>query len=290
MVILGPTATGKTALAVKAARALNAEIISADSRQVYRGLDIGTGKDLSEYSLGGPQVPVHLIDILNPGDAYNAFQFKSDAIAAAISIQQRGRLPIICGGTGLYIETLLLDYHFQPSGRNEEFRQQVETLDNMALAQAIESQGITLSDEDRSNRHRLIRRLEVLLHPGINNDFDESLQIKKLHVFGIELPRELIRNKISIRLKDRLESGMVEEVRALIDSGISLKWLNALGLEYRYVSRFLNNELTYQQMFSLLETAIHQFAKRQSTWFRRMEKRGIEIHWQKPDYEFWKDR
>lgn len=279
MVILGPTATGKTALAVKAARALNAEIVSADSRQIYRGLDIGTGKDLSEYSQGGTAVPYHLIDFLNPGETYNTFQFKADATEVIREIGSRNKLPLVCGGTGLYIESLLLDYHFSSANRQEDFRREAEHMDKSVLARQIEVLGGTLSNEDKANRHRLIRKLEVLLFSEEKKEMRESLKIEKLHVFGIELPREIIRRRITDRLIIRLENGMVEEVKSLLDAGVSPKWLDALGLEYRFVSRYLKKQMSYQEMFSQLETAIHQFAKRQSTWFRRMEKRGIKINW-----------
>lgn len=279
MVILGPTATGKTALAVKAARTMNAEIVSADSRQIYRGLDIGTGKDLSEYSEGGTAIPYHLIDFLNPGDSYNTFQFKADATEVIREIESRGKLPLVCGGTGLYIESLLLDYHFSSATRQEDFRREAEHMENSVLARQIEVLGGELSKEDKGNRHRLVRKLEVMLFSEEQKEMRESLKIEKLHVFGIDLPREIIRKRITDRLIFRLENGMVEEVQSLLDAGVSPKWLDALGLEYRYVSRHLKNEMTYQEMFTQLETAIHQFAKRQSTWFRRMEKRGIKINW-----------
>ena len=279
MVILGPTATGKTALAVSAARIMKAEIVSADSRQIYRGLDIGTGKDLAEYCEGGEPVPYHLIDFLNPGDSYNTFQFKSDATKVIRDIEGRGRLPLVCGGTGLYIESLLLDYHFSTATRQEDFRREAEHMENSVLARQIEVLGGELSNEDKANRHRLIRKLEVMLFSEEKKEMRESLKIEKLHVFGIDLPREIIRKRISDRLIFRLENGMVEEVKALMDAGVSAKWLDALGLEYRFVSRYLKKQMTYQEMFTQLETAIHQFAKRQSTWFRRMEKRGIKINW-----------
>jgi len=279
MVILGPTATGKTSLAVKAARAMNAEIVSADSRQIYRGLDIGTGKDLVEYSEGGAPVPYHLIDFLNPGDSYNTFQYKADATKVIKEIESRNKLPLVCGGTGLYIESLLLDYHFSDATRQEDFRRDAEEMDNSVLARQIEVLGATLTKEDKNNRHRLIRKLEVLLFSEEEKELRESLKIEKLHVFGIDLPREIIRKRISERLKIRLENGMVDEVESLIESGVSSKWLDALGLEYRFVSRFLMNKMNKDEMFNQLETAIHQFAKRQSTWFRRMEKRGVKINW-----------
>ncbi|PKP03166.1 MAG: tRNA (adenosine(37)-N6)-dimethylallyltransferase MiaA [Bacteroidetes bacterium HGW-Bacteroidetes-6] len=279
MVILGPTATGKTALAVEVARRMNAEIVSADSRQVYRGLDIGTGKDLAEYSEGGEQVPYHLIDILDPGDTYNTFQFKADASAIIREIESRGKLPLVCGGTGLYIESLLLDYHFRAATKQEDFRAEAEEMDNQILARQIEVLGGKLSAEDRKNRHRLIRMLEVLLFSEEEKQTRESLKIKKLHVFGIDLPREIVRRRISDRLIERLDNGMVEEVKGLIDAKVSVEWLNALGLEYRFISSHLRRKISYPEMFNSLETAIHQFAKRQSTWFRRMEKRGVEIHW-----------
>ncbi|HBG69615.1 MAG: tRNA (adenosine(37)-N6)-dimethylallyltransferase MiaA [Bacteroidetes bacterium GWF2_43_63] len=279
MVILGPTATGKTALAVKAARTMNAEIVSADSRQIYRGLDIGTGKDLSEYSEGGTAIPYHLIDFLNPGESYNTFQFKADATGVISEIESRGKLPLVCGGTGLYIESLLLDYHFSTATRQEDFRREAEHMENSVLARQIEVLGGELSKEDKGNRHRLVRKLEVMLFSEEKKEIRESLKIEKLHVFGIDLPREIIRKRITDRLIFRLENGMVEEVKALLDAGVSPKWLDALGLEYRFVSRYLKKQMSYQEMFMQLETAIHQFAKRQSTWFRRMEKRGIKINW-----------
>lgn len=280
MVILGPTASGKTALAVKMADILNAEIISADSRQVYKGLNIGTGKDLCEYENDGKPIKHHLIDILEPEQPYNAFLFKTDAIKAALDIQSRGKLPLICGGTGLYIETLLLDYKFYKASRNEQFRAVAENMSNEELAEGIISLGVELSDEDKCNRHRLIRRLEVLkCESESEKTQDKSLKIGNLHVFGIELPRKIICQKISERLKSRIDNGMIEEVEGLIKSGVSLKWLNSLGLEYRFVSKYLNGEISRDEMFTLLEIAIHQFAKRQATWFRRMEKRGIKINW-----------
>lgn len=279
IVILGPTATGKTALAVDVARKLNAEIVSADSRQIYRGLDIGTGKDLDEYSEGGEPVPYHLINFLNPGESYNTFQFKADASAIIKDIELRGKMPLVCGGTGLYIESLLLDYHFREATKQEDFRAEAEGMDNQILARQIEVLGGTLSAEDRKNRHRLIRKLEVLLFSEEQKQTRESLKIEKLHVFGIDLPRDIVRRRISDRLIERLDNGMVEEVKGLIEAKVPVEWLSALGLEYRYISNHLRRKMSYPEMFNSLETAIHQFAKRQSTWFRRMEKRGVEIHW-----------
>lgn len=277
--ILGPTATGKTSLAVSLAAEMNAEIISADSRQVYKGLDIGTGKDLKEYTQNTISIPYHLIDILEPMKEYNAFHFKRDALEKCLDIQKRQKLPVICGGTGLYIESFLFNYPFSPVAPDKKLRKDLEKLSTEELADLLDKYRLGLSDEDRNNRHRLIRALEVEMSDQKKESAEINYQIKNSYVFGIHFPREIIRSRISERLKKRLEEGMLDEVKLLLKNEIELEWLYKLGLEYRFISSFLSGDLTYDEMFTGLETAIHRFSKRQMTWFRRMEKRGIKIHW-----------
>jgi len=284
LVILGPTATGKTELAVKLARDLNGEIISADSRQVYKGLDIGTGKDLALYSSVQPSVKYHLIDICSPGETYNTYRFKHDFLQVAQDIESRGKLPILCGGTGLYIEAVLLDYEFFPAKPDYALREQLKLRSNESMVEQLEQLGFALSEEDRHNRHRLMRKLEVALRSEDKNYF-LSIGIKKSLVIGVKLERARIREKISQRLEKRLQEGMIEEVQHILQQGISIDWLMSLGLEYKYITLFLQGQLTYDEMKKQLETAIHRFAKRQETWFRRMEKRGITIHWFNPEHE-----
>jgi tRNA dimethylallyltransferase len=284
LVILGPTATGKTELAVKLARDLNGEIISADSRQVYKGLDIGTGKDLALYSSVQPSVKYHLIDICSPGETYNTYRFKHDFLQVAQDIESRGKLPILCGGTGLYIEAVLLDYEFFPAKPDDALRTQLKLRSNESMVEQLEQLGFALSEEDRHNRHRLMRKLEVALRSEDKNYF-LSIGIKKSLVIGVKLERARIREKISQRLEKRLQEGMIEEVQHILQQGISVDWLMSLGLEYKYITLFLQGQLTYDEMKKQLETAIHRFAKRQETWFRRMEKRGITIHWFNPEHE-----
>ncbi len=279
IVILGPTACGKTNLAVQLAAQLNTEIIGADSRQVYRGLDIGTGKDLEEYTVNGKKIPYHLIDILNAGETYNVWLFQQDAFQASVEIQNKKKLPLICGGTGLYIEAFLLNYPFNPTKPNEELRTELEKLSNEELAKRIDQFRPGLSNEDRNNRHRVIRMLEMELSTQESKTEKLAYTIKKPIVFGINMPREMVRQRISDRLEVRLNAGMIDECKHLLDVGVDENWLLKLGLEYRFLTQYILGKLTYEEMFSGLETAIHRFAKRQMTWFRRMEKRGIKIHW-----------
>ncbi|PLW92462.1 MAG: tRNA (adenosine(37)-N6)-dimethylallyltransferase MiaA [Marinilabiliales bacterium] len=279
IVVLGPTACGKTALAVQMAASMDAEIIGADSRQVYRGLDIGTGKDLAEYNVNDQEIPYHLIDILDPGQDYNAWQFQRDALDACIDIQERGKLPLICGGTGLYIESFLLNYPFNPVEPDANLRAELEELSTEELAARVDEFRPGLSDEDRNNRHRVMRMLETELSKPKETPDVLDYSIKNPIVFGIDMPREIVRQRISDRLKSRLDDGMIAETEKLLRSGVDKNWLFKLGLEYRFLSQYILGELTYDEMYSGLETSIHRFAKRQMTWFRRMEKRGIKIHW-----------
>lgn len=278
--ILGPTASGKTPLAAALAKKVGGEIISADSRQVYRRMDIGTGKDLADYD----GVPYHLIDICEPGTKYNLFQYQQDFFDAYQDILSRGAQPILCGGTGLYIEAVLKGYHLSPVPQNPVLRQQLEgkTLDE--LTQML----VELKTKNNSNMHnktdvdscqRAIRAIEIetynLEHPTPRRELPPVDSL----IIGVNIDREQRRVKITRRLKARLEEGMVEEVKALLESGIPAEDLIYYGLEYKFVTEYLIGKTTYDEMFQRLEIAIHQFAKRQMTWFRGMERRGFKIHW-----------
>ena len=283
--ILGPTASGKTPLAVAVARELTrqgqpAEIISADSRQVYRRMDIGTGKDLSEY--GG--VPYHLIDICEPGTKYNLFQYQQDCYDACQDIRRRGALPILCGGTGLYIEAVLRGYQLSPVPQNQLLR---DSLEGKSL-QELTSILTDLKAQNGSNMHnttdvdscqRAIRAIEIETYNREHPLPRRELPPLESVIVGVSIDRELRREKITRRLKARLEEGMADEVRALLAEGIPAENLTYYGLEYKYVTEYVVGHLTYDEMFRQLEIAIHQFAKRQMTWFRGMERRGFTIHW-----------
>jgi tRNA dimethylallyltransferase len=278
--ILGPTASGKTPLAAALARKTDGEIISADSRQVYRRMDIGTGKDLSDYG----DVPYHLIDICEPGTKYNLFQYQQDFFDAYEDIRRRGRLPILCGGTGLYIEAVLKGYHLSPVPQNQELRDQLEgrslaELTEMLRELKARSGSVMHNTTDVDSPQRAIRAIEIetynLEHPM---SLRELPAIPSL-IIGVSIDRELRREKITRRLKARLDEGMADEVRRLLDEGINADDLIYYGLEYRYVTEYVLGRLSYDEMFRQLEIAIHQFAKRQMTWFRGMEKRGTPIHW-----------
>lgn len=276
--ILGPTATGKTKLGAYTAYRLGGEVISADSRQVFRGMDQGTGKDLDEYTVEGTPVPYHLVDIRDPMQEYNVFEFREEAKEAIRKITQKGNIPVLCGGTGLYIESLLLNYRFAPADRDQTLREELEKLSTEELAQHY----LTLnpgSDIDTCNRHRLIRAIEVFGAEESHAETGEDLVIQHNYVFGIHFDRKLIRERISLRLDERLQNGMIAEIERLMSEGVSIKRLLGFGLEYKFVTQYLQKELSYEQMRDLLCIAIGQFAKRQETWFRRMEKRGIPIHW-----------
>ena len=279
--ILGPTASGKTSLAVALAKRVDGEILSADSRQVYRRMDIGTGKDLAEYD----GVPYHLIDICEPGTKYNLFQYQQDFARAYDDIVARGRQPIICGGTGLYIEAVLKGYNLSPVPQNPELRARLEgkSLEELTvmLRELKERNGSVMHNTtDVDTTQRAIRAIEIEmgtlprpLPAGRGKGLLQSL------IIGVNIDRELRREKITQRLKARLDEGMVDEVRGLLAEGIAPEDLIYYGLEYRYVTEYVIGRLSYDEMFTRLEIAIHQFAKRQMTWFRGMERRGFTIHW-----------
>lgn len=278
--ILGPTASGKTPFAAALARRIGGEIISADSRQVYRRMDIGTGKDLDDYG----EVPYHLIDIAEPGTKYNLFQYQHDFLKAYEDIRSRGVTPILCGGTGLYLEAVLKGYQLAPVPENKQLRASLEGKSLEELTQML----VELKRKNGTNMHnktdvdsaqRAIRAIEIELFNGENPQ--EGAQIPPIDslIIGVDIDREERRRKISRRLKQRLETGMVEEVKALLDSGIPADDLIYYGLEYKFVTEYIIGKTTYEEMYRSLEIAIHQFAKRQMTWFRGMERRGFTIHW-----------
>ena len=284
--ILGPTASGKTSLAVALAAETGGEIISADSRQVYRRMDIGTGKDLEDYTVGNKKIkiPYHLIDICEPGTKYNLFQYQQDFAAAYQDIVGRGKQPILCGGTGLYIEAVLKGYQLSPVPQNPELRARLEGKSLKELAQMLielkaKNGSVMHNKTDVDSCQRAIRAIEIetynLEHPV---PLRELPPVDSL-IIGVNIDRELRREKITRRLKARLEEGMVDEVRALLDEGIPADDLIYYGLEYKFLTEYIIGRLTYDEMFRGLEIAIHQFAKRQMTWFRGMERRGFTIHW-----------
>ena len=274
--ILGPTAAGKTRLAAHVAAAANGEIVSADSRQVYRQMDIGTGKDLEDYTVYGRTVPSHLIDIVDPGYEYNVFEFKRDCVAAIREIHSRGRLPVLCGGTGLYLSAVLQDYQLLSAPPDRTRHTELEARSTEQLIDELKSHGPLHNTSDIQDRKRLIRAIEIAeadpsaLAPSIALDS---------RIFGVRWERLALRERITRRLAHRLDHGLLEEVRVLLDRGLTYEQLIFYGLEYRYVTEHLRGDLSREQMFKTLSVAIHQFAKRQDTWFRRMERQGVEITW-----------
>ena len=282
--ILGPTASGKTPVAAHLAAEIGGEIISADSRQVYRRMDIGTGKDIGDYTVDGRQIPYHLIDICEPGTKYNLFEYQQDFFDAYEKIKSRGAVPILCGGTGLYIEAVLKGYRLSPVPQNPQLREELEGKSLEELTRMLSE----LKQKTGSNMHnttdvdscqRAIRAIEIesynLHHPMPKRELPPVDSL----IIGIDIDRELRREKITRRLKARLEEGMVEEVKALLDEGIPAGDLIYYGLEYKFITEYLTHQLSYDEMYERLEIAIHQFAKRQMTWFRGMERRGFTIHW-----------
>ena len=283
LIILGPTASGKTALAVNVANKYNGEIISADSRQIYKGLDIGTGKDLEEYMIADKIIPYHLIDILDPIIDYSVFDFKKDFYDCYNKIVENNALPILCGGTALYIDSILFDYNMPKSKPDKMLRRKLEIMDLAQLKNKLISINKDAYNENyHISQRRIIRAIEILTQ-NQSNDIDMNKQgenkFKNSLVLGIKVERSTLLNRIKERLEVRLNKGMIDEVENLLNKGISHKRLHALGLEYRYISAYLAKSIDYKTMQSKLNTAINQFSKRQMTFFRRMEKRGININW-----------
>lgn len=277
--ILGPTASGKTDLAAHLAYDLQTEIISADSRQVYRGMDLGTGKDLEDYVVKGKQIPYHLIDICDAGFKYNLFMYQQDFLNVYQDMVGRNLLPILCGGTGLYIESVLKGYRMIPVPENPELRASLEGKPLDELAKILSGYKTLHNTTDVDTPKRAIRAIEIgeyyRTHPVQEREFPEIHPL----IIGVNIDRELRREKITNRLKQRLDHGMLDEIRGLLDSGVHPDDLIYYGLEYKYLTLYVIGKLSYEEMFSQLEIAIHQFAKRQMTWFRGMERRGFLIHW-----------
>lgn len=287
--ILGPTASGKTGIATKLAAEIGGEIISADSRQVYRRMDIGTGKDLSDYDFAdGTHVPYHLIDIVEPGTKYNLFLYQQDFKLAYDSVLKRGAWPILCGGTGLYIESVLKNYQLPSVPQNPELRESLKNLSLSELTKILETlkkqNGTVMHNTtDVDSCQRAIRAIEIetAIHEGFHDEGNNNNSLTNLQtvIIGIDIDRELRRKRITDRLYARLKLGMVDEVRKLLDEGISAEDLMYYGLEYKYLTLYIIGQLSYDEMVKQLEIAIHQFAKRQMTWFRGMERRGLKINW-----------
>jgi tRNA dimethylallyltransferase len=277
--ILGPTASGKTNFAAQLASVLDTEIISADSRQVYRGMDIGTGKDLSDYRADNKQIKCHLIDIYDAGEKYNVYEYQHDFHQAYQTIKQSNKLPILCGGTGLYIESVLKGFRLLNVPENKELRANLanKNLEELKLILSSLTELHNVSDFD--SKKRAIRAIEIADYqqsmPVEYHDFEPLNSL----IIGLNIDRDLRRKKISQRLQSRIDEGMIDEVKSLIDSGVPAENLIYYGLEYKFITQYILGELDYETMFSQLEIAIHQFAKRQMTWFRGMEKRGFKIHW-----------
>ncbi len=323
IVLLGPTATGKTQIAALLSHAIGGEIISADSRQVYRGMDIGTGKDLGDYFVNGIQIPAHIVDIVEAGEKYSLFNYREDFGNAYNEITSRGKIPVVCGGSGMYIECALGLYDLKEVPENKVIRDVLSAKSNEELILLLKTLNKVHNTTDLLDRERLTRAVEIalvssgyktlntetynelLLRPeendSLNNTRKKILQHQSPYenepvssydkkpitdfIYGLLLPREEVRSRITNRLHKRLKEGLIEEVEGLHNNGVSYETLQYYGLEYKYIALYLEGKLIYDDMVSLLETAIHQFAKRQMTWFRRMERKGIAIKWLPSDPE-----
>ena len=277
--ILGPTASGKTEVAVNLALKVNGEIISADSRQIYRNMDLGTGKDLDEYRVNGIDVPYHLIDIEEAGYQYNVFEYQRDFLGVYDGIRRKGSFPVMCGGSGMYLEAILKGYRLIQVPVNDGRRDELQHLSLDELTVILQHYKTINNTSDTENKKRAIRAIEIeefcLAHP----ETDLSFPTIKSLIIGVKFDRDSRRKRITARLKQRLDNGMIDEVKKLIDNGLKPDDLTYYGLEYKYLTLYITGKLTYDEMFSGLNTAIHQFAKRQMTWFRKMERDGFEIKW-----------
>ena len=277
--VLGPTACGKTQLAVALAERIGGEILSADSRQVYRGMDIGTGKDLADYVINGHRIPYHLIDIAEPGSKYNVYEFQGDFLKAYKDVVARGVKPIMCGGTGLYLESVLRGYRLIPVPENPELRRSLEGKTLAELTEILKGYKTLHNTTDVDTCKRAIRAIEI--EECYRNTPVEAGQFPNIRCLniGVDISRDLRRERISSRLEKRLQEGMIDEIKGLLDRGIPAEDLIYYGLEYKYVTLYVTGQLEYKYLLQELEVAIHQFAKRQMTWFRGMERRGIKIEW-----------
>lgn len=276
---MGATACGKTHIAVRLAAELNSEIISADSRQVYRNMDIGTGKDIEEYSFDGKLIPYHLIDIKNAGEKYNVYEFQHDFFDAYKNITKKGKLPIMCGGTGLYLESVLNNYNLPNVPINDDLRKRLDGKSIEELEIILRTYKALNNNSDFDTAKRAIRAIEIAEFTQNNPvELRNNIKLHSLNI-GVSVDRDTRRERITKRLKQRLENGMIEEVKAIHDNGVSYEDLEYYGLEYKFVAWYLQNKISYEELFNQLNSAIHQFSKRQMTWFRKMERNGTEIHW-----------
>lgn len=278
--VVGPTASGKTSLAVALAKELDTEIISADSRQVYRRMDLGTGKDLSDYHVEGDRyIPYHLIDIVEPGTKYNVFEYQQDFMKVYEDMKSRELLPVLCGGTGMYVEAILKGFNLTPVPENKALREQLSDKTLQELAEILSSYKNLHNVTDLDTTKRAIRAIEIEEYKRTHQVEERPFPKLNALVVGIDVDRDTRRERITRRLKQRLEDGMLDEIRGLLAEGIPADDLIYYGLEYKFLTQYIIGELSYDDMFRKLEIAIHQFAKRQMTWFRGMEKRGIPIYW-----------
>ena len=277
--ILGATATGKTEIAARLAKEINGEVISADSRQVYRNMDIGTGKDLSDYIINGIKIPYHLIDIVDAGYEYNVFEYQRDFINVFNEITQRGVTPVLCGGSGMYIEAVLKGYKLINVPVDDELRKSLTNKPLEELRKILSSYKVLHNTGDVDTIKRAVRAIEIEEYYKDHPEIDISYPSINSLIIGIYFDRETRRERITKRLKNRLENGMIQEVQGLLSMGVKKETLIYYGLEYKYITQYLNGEIDYKTMFSRLEVAIHQFSKRQMTWFRHMEKNGFKINW-----------
>lgn len=277
--ILGPTASGKTALATSLASTLDTEIISADSRQIYREMNLGTGKDIEEYTINGKQIPYHLIDIVPPGYKYNVYEYQRDFLAAYDQIRAKARTPIMCGGTGMYLESVLKGYKLLPVPENPTLRTQLSNKSLKELTEQLKQYKDLHNTTDVDTVKRAIRAIEIEEYYAHTVIQERAFPKINSFIIGIDIQRELRRQRISQRLTQRLDEGMIDEVRHLLEQGIQPDDLIYYGLEYKYLTLYIIGKLTYEEMFKSLEIAIHQFAKRQMTWFHGMERRGFTIYW-----------
>ncbi len=279
LIITGPTASGKTALAVALADRLNGEIISADSRQVYRSMDIGTGKDYDDYLAGGRRIPYHLIDIADPGYKYNVFEYQRDFMRVYDDMKQRKVFPVLCGGSGMYIDSIVSGYKMLAVPPDPYLRARLEQKSMDELVEILSSYKSLHNQTDIDTKKRVIRAIEIEQFNSKVSSKQTSLPELKYIIAGVKTDRDTRRRRISERLQKRFDAGMADEVRRLLASGISEENLIYYGLEYKYITLYLSGKIDYDIMFRELEIAIHQFAKRQMTWFRGMERKGIVINW-----------
>ena len=277
--ILGATATGKTTLAANLASLVSGEIISADSRQIYKGMDIGTGKDLNEYIVNGIQIPAHLINITQPGSRYNVFEYLVDFTTAFNEVIDNNNIPIMCGGSGMYLDAVLRGYQMGKVHTNEDLRDKLNKLSHNDLVAKLKSYGPLHNISDISDTDRLIRSIEIADYQSKYSELSMKLPKFNSINFGIYFDRQILRSRITERLQLRLKEGMIEEVKKLLEEGIMPDDLIYYGLEYKFVTMFVTKQISYNEMFTKLNIAIHKFAKRQMTWYRRMEKNGVKIHW-----------